>query len=416
MRICVHRLSNGLVLIGESMPWVESAAMAILMQAGCAYDPIGRDGLAAMTCEMMQRGCGERDSRQFIEDLEMLGVDISSSVSNAHTSFGGAMPADKLPDALQILSDLVRRPRLPEDELEDARQSCLQSVRAIEDDLSSKTMQRLVRRFYPEPWGRASQGTQASVESIVYRDVQNQFRTLFRPNDTILSIAGKIDFDTVKNDVERLFGDWKPQSAPAVHEQLPPRGYEHIGFESTQTHIGVAFDSVPFSHPEYYQARAAVGVLSDGMSSRLFTEVREKRALCYTVMASCHSIRQRGSVICYSGTTTERAQETLDVLVGELQRLASGITSEELHRLKARLKSSLIMQQESSSARARTMAAEWYHLGRTQTLEELKAIIDGLNEPTINRYLAAHPPREFSYVTLGAQSLTLPTAAPPSVS
>ena len=145
MRICVHRLSNGLVLIGESMPWVESAAMAILMQAGCAYDPVGRDGLAAMTCEMMQRGCGERDSRQFIEDLEMLGVDISSSVTNAHTSFGGAMPADKLPDALQILSDLVRRPQLPEEELEDARQSCLQSVRAIEDDLSSKTMQRLVQ-------------------------------------------------------------------------------------------------------------------------------------------------------------------------------------------------------------------------------------------------------------------------------
>lgn len=411
MRICVHRFPNGLVLIGESMPWVESAAMAILVQAGCAFDPLEREGLASLTSEMMQRGCGERDSRQFIEELELLGVDVSSSVSNIHSSFGGAMPADKLPQALQIFADLVRRPVLPEEELEDARQSCLQSVRAIEDDLSSKTMQRLVRRIYPEPWGRPSQGTLASVESIAYAEVRSHFQRLFRPNDTILSVAGKINFESLKQQVEQLFGDWSIQPAPAISEQAAPRGYEHIAFDSTQTHIGVAFESVPFAHADYYQARAAVGVLSDGMSSRLFTEVREKRALCYSVMASCHSIRSRGAVICYSGTTAERAQETLDVLVAELQRLSAGVTEEELHRLKARLKSSLIMQQESSPARARTMAAEWYHLGRTQTLDELKSIIDGLNVPTINRYLAAHPPRQLSYVTLGANPLKLPLDA-----
>ena len=120
-----------------------------------------------------------------------------------------------------------------------------------------------------------------------------------------------------------------------------------------------------------------MGVLSDGMSSRLFTEVREKRGLCYTVYASCHSLKDRGSVICYAGTTTERAQETLDVMFAELVRLEQGIQPDELHRLKARIKSSLIMQQESSTSRSGSIAADWYYLNRVRTLDELGAIIDG---------------------------------------
>ncbi|MBM4003113.1 MAG: insulinase family protein [Planctomycetes bacterium] len=408
MPIHVHQYPNGLVLVAESMPWVESAALAVLVRAGCAYDPADREGLAAMTCEMLQRGCGARDSRKFIEDLELLGVDISSAVSNYHVSFGGAMPAENLAATLAIFSDLVRRPMLPPDQLEDARQGCLQSVRALEDDLSSKTMQCLVRRFYAEPWGRPSQGALASVERISQSDIEADYRGLFRPNESIISVAGKIEFETLRDEIEKRFGDWRPKPSPTPRETPPMRGYQHIDCDSTQTHIGIAFPSVPFASPDYYQARAAIGVLSDGMSSRLFTEVREKRALCYSVMASCHSLRDRGSVICYSGTTTERAQETLNVMVAELRRLGDGITVEELQRLQARLKSSLIMQQESSPARARAMASEWFHLGRVQTLEELKSIVDGLNVPQINRFLAENAPREFSFVTLGARQLDLP--------
>ena len=112
----------------------------------------------------------------------------------------------------------------------------------------------------------------------------------------------------------------------------------HIPHESNQTHITISYESVPYAHPDYYQARAAVGVLSDGMSSRLFTEVREKRGLCYAVYAVCHTLRDRGSVFCYAGTTTERAQETLDVMIHELRELSQGVRPDELQRLKARLR------------------------------------------------------------------------------
>ncbi|MEX0978312.1 MAG: insulinase family protein, partial [Pirellulales bacterium] len=161
-------------------------------------------------------------------------------------------------------------------------------------------------------------------------------------------------------------------------------------------------------HPDYFQAWGAVGVLSGGTSARLFIEVREKRGLCYSVYATMHTLLDRGCVLCYAGTSAERAQETLDVLLSELVRLAEGVEAGELNRLKARMKSSLIMQQESSTARSGAIARDWYHLGRVRTMDELSRLLDELSCQSINAYLAAHPPGDFTIVTLGPQPLEVP--------
>jgi predicted Zn-dependent peptidase len=146
------------------------------------------------------------------------------------------------------------------------------------------------------------------------------------------------------------------------------------------------------------------------MSSRLFTEVRERRGLCYSVYASLHTQRDRACVLCYAGTSADRAQETLDVTLAELKRLAAGIEPVELNRLKARIKSALIMQQESSSARSAALARDWYHLGRARTLGEIGQLVDGLSCQAINAYLAANPPDDFTLVTVGPSALQMPVA------
>jgi predicted Zn-dependent peptidase len=112
--------------------------------------------------------------------------------------------------------------------------------------------------------------------------------------------------------------------------------------------------------------------------------------------------------LCYAGTTAERAQETLNVTVSELQRLGEGIQQSELDRLKARIKSALIMQQESTSARSGALARDWYHLGRARSLDEVGQLVDGLSAETINRFLKANPPRDLLVVTLGPQPLEVP--------
>jgi predicted Zn-dependent peptidase len=151
-----------------------------------------------------------------------------------------------------------------------------------------------------------------------------------------------------------------------------------------------------------------VGILSDGMSSRLFTEVREKEGLCYTIYASVNTLRDRGAVLCYSATSTERAQETLDVTMRELRRLKEGVAEDELQRLKARIKSSLIMQQESSASRSVSMAIDWYHLGRVRSLQEVSDYINALTAESISDYLRRNSPRDFRLVSLGAKPLEMP--------
>ena len=403
-----QQFDNGLTLVAEPMDWLESAAFSLLIPAGAARDPSHRLGLSSFTCEMVQRGCGARSSRQFIEDLELLGVDSSGSVANVHASFGGAMPAERLYDALAIYADVARRPHLHPDQLDDARQVCIQEVRSHEDDLAHQVMAELRRRRYPDPYNRVSYGDIEAIERVTLDEVRAHFRKYYQPHGAIFSVAGKIDWPRVRDHVANLFGDWTGQEQPLEELAAPTEVYKHIPYESNQTHNGVSYRSVPYAHADYFQAHGAVGVLSGGMSSRLFTEVREKRGLCYTVSASPEALRDRGSVICYAGTTTERAQETLDVLVGELIRLRDGIAEEELLRLKARIKSSLVMVQESSAARTGQIAWDWYHLGRVRTLDELCAIIDGLTCDSINRYLTDNPPSDFRVVTLGAQPLEMP--------
>ncbi|MEO8498399.1 MAG: pitrilysin family protein [Planctomycetota bacterium] len=403
-----QQFENGLTLLAEPMDWLESVAFTLLIPSGADRDPKHLAGLSNFVCEMAQRGCGSRSSRQFIEDLELLGVDSSGSVSNAFASYGGSMPAEKLAEALTIYADVVRRPHLNADQFEDAQQVCIQEVRSHDDDLAHKVMSELRRHRYVDPYSRVSYGNIEAIEQIKIDDVREHFRSFYQPQGVILSVAGQIDWPSLRDHVGQLFGDWTGSNPPIKEGPAPSEPYFHIEHDSSQMHIGISYASVPYSADNYFQSHGAIGVLSGGMSSRLFTEIREKRGLCYSVYASCETVRDRGAVVSYAGTTTDRAQETLDVLVEELLRLREGVREEELKRLKARIKSQLIMAQESSSSRSSQIAWDWYHLNRVRTLDELSAIIDALTCQTINQYLVDNPPRDFRVVTLGANQLEIP--------
>ena len=150
------------------------------------------------------------------------------------------------------------------------------------------------------------------------------------------------------------------------------------------------------------------------MSSRLFSEVREKRGLCYSVFATSHTLREHARLLCYCGTMARRAQESLDVILAELDRMSQGVEQDELHRVKTKLKSKLIMQQESSASRSTAIAGDWYHLGRLQTVAELSARIEAINLDDVNRYLADNPLSPSAIVTLGSEPLETPDGISPS--
>jgi predicted Zn-dependent peptidase len=268
-------------------------------------------------------------------------------------------------------------------------------------------MVELRRRYFPDPLGRDHRGTEPGVESVTIDDVRGYCRRYIQPEGLIMSVAGDIDWPALKDQVGRLFGDWKPQPTPFPN--VPPNSAKsaHLQEQVDQTQIGIAYPSVTMNHPDYYAARGAVGVLSEGMSSRLFTNVREAHGLCYAIRAALSPLRDRGAVICYTAGEPHNAQELLDRTLNELRRVADGVEDEELDRVKAGLKSALIMKQESTSARASSNSADWYFLGRVRPLAEIQTAIDSLTPAAIAEHLRRFPPRDFTVVTIGPEALRI---------
>ena len=406
------RLSNGIVVLGEDLPGLESVAVAFHTPAGAIHDGPGRCGLANLSGEMMLRGAGDRSSREIVEALEGAGIQWAQSVSTSHASFAGAMVARQLPVALPIYADILRRPRLPEEELENARQMVLQNLAGTEDDPAHRVMQALRQLHFPHPWGMPSEGLSADVEGIGIDAVREFVAAHVHPAGMIIAAAGRIDWDDFVRRIERLFGDWESGVPGTV---VPgPRGerVRHVHHDSQQTHIALAWSVPPYREDESYEASAALSVLGGGSSSRLFSEVRERRGLCYSVSAGYQTLRDAAAAVCYSGTSAARAQETLDVMLAEIRRLPGTIQEAEIERVRARAKSALVMQQESSAARAGWIAKQWYHLGTVRSLAEELARYDRLTVSSVETWLAANLPAGLTVVSLGKEPLEVPIEVP----
>ena len=413
-------LDNGIILLGEFLPGVESVSVSFHVAAGSICDSFATDetgrsccGFATLAGELMLRGAADRDSKQLVAALDNAGVQWSQSVSMSHGSFAGAMVSRQLPDSLKIYADILRRPLLDQHQFDPARQVVLQNLAGTEDDPTHRTMLALRKAHYPSPWGFPSEGTSADVSELVHSDVKHFVSTFVQPQDMIISVAGQLDWPEFVQQIKDLFGDWQGQPPPPI--SLGGRGEKicHVPYDSQQTHIALAWDVPPYRNPDSLQATAALAVLGGGSSSRLFTEVREKRGLCYSVSAGYQTQRDIAAAMAYSGTTADRAQETLDVMVHEIATLPGTITEDELARVKARAKSSLVMQQESTAARAGAMARQWFHLGRVRTLAEDLQRLDELSVESIENWLAKNPLEDITTVFLGRDPLEVPDAISP---
>jgi predicted Zn-dependent peptidase len=401
-----HTFANGLTLLAERMEHVRSAALNFLVPSGCVYDPPERLGIAAVLADLITRGAGPRDSRQLTLALDNLGLDRSESVGLMHTRFWAATVARNIPAALELYADVLRRPHLPDDEVDHVKSLALQDLRGLEDEPRSKVLVVLRKHYYPTPLSNDHRGTVEGIYALTGERLREHHRRLYRPAGTILSVAGNVEWKPLLDLVGRLFGDWSGRSDARLIYGPPPANRAYITKELEQTQIGVAYASVPFGQPDYYAALGAVNVLSGNMSSRLFTEVREKEGLCYAVWATHQTLKDRARVIAYAGSRNERAQRTLDVLLRELRRLPEGVETDEVERVQAGLKSSLIMQQESTAGRALSLASDWYFLGRVRSFDEIQAAIDGLTPQNIGEHLRRCPPQDFTIVTLGPKPLT----------
>ena len=406
-KVLVKELPNGLVLLGCRMDHVASASLTIRLPIGSSHDPVGNEGAAAVGAEWWTRGAGDRDTRQLNEALDMLGCRHSDSPGVEMMNFGAAQLARSLPDVMAIYGDIIRRPRLDDENFAPSRDLALQDLASLEDNPGHKASVMAHDRYMPFPLGRILYGTEESLNALTADETREHLLGRLSPHGTMMSVAGRIDWQQFCDLAERHFGDWSDEQ-PDLPETGPARGgYEHVRKDSAQTHICLAHKSVPARDRRFEAARLAVMILSGGMSSRLFTEVREKRGLVYHVSTSHSMVKDYAGLFTYAATVPKKAQETLEVTVGELRRLADGFEQAELDRAKTQLKSSVVMMSDSTGSRSMLLANHWYLLGRAKTMEEMKDDIDGVAAEDILEYLAEFPARDFTGVVVGPEPLDM---------
>lgn len=407
-----HTYPNGLVLLGERMTGMKSVAMTLLVPAGVSTDPAGQVGVSTVLSDLILRGAGPWDSRGLTDHLDSLGLQRSSTVGVYHTRLGAAAVGDRLLKALPAYSAMLTQPHLPEDGFEAARDLSLQALAGLDDDPRQKLLVALREAYFPGPLGRNVMGIEADMKSLTLAAARAEHARRFVAQGAILSVAGDVDEIIYRDAVGAALGTLPPRSVDLPRSPLEVGSQPRHVFQpqpSEQTHIGIAYPSVPETHDDYYAARLAVEVLSGGMSGRLFTEVREKRGLCYSVWAGYSSLIGLGAITGYAGTSNERAQATLDCLIAEIQRLSDGVTEAELTRARTGLKSSLIMSGESTSGRAAALAHDYFVRGRLRTLDEISQALDGVTVDRVNAYLRSHPPGPFTTVIVGPKDLSLPS-------
>lgn len=406
--IHTHTFDNGLTLVVQELPWLPSVSFDLLLPFGATTDPDGAFGTAAVLAEWLDRGAGERDSRGLSEALDALGVRRGGGAGGETTMLSGSLLADALPEALALYADIVRRPRLDDDEFGPARTVALQELASLDDSPTQRLFIALAKGYFASAHGRSNYGEAADLEALTAESVRRAAARRLVPEGAILSVAGGVSWPEVKALVERLFGDWQGRGAPIPEVAVAAAHTAHVSAKTAQTQIGVAFEALPPGHPDWYKNALAVAVLSKGMGSRLFSEVREKRGLVYSVMAVGRAVRGYGYTLAYAGTTPERADETLRVLLGELVRLQGGVSADELERARTGLLSGLVMEGESSGGVAANLARNTFLFGAPRPLETVKAELSAVTLADLNAYLAARPEPRFSVLTLGPSALHTP--------
>lgn len=402
------QLDCGATLIVEKISGVQSAALNWLVPAGSARDPVQHLGRSAVTSEMLLRGAGNLDSRRFADACDAAGISRSVDAGTFYMKLSASFLGDRLADSLPLLVDLILRPRFDESGFEPSRDLALQALESLSDDPQQVAVLAARERHYPSPLNRSGLGTSDGLAGLTIDHVRDGWTACSHPHGSIIALAGAIELEDAQKMLAPLLARWNGIESPLSVESIAPRGYSHQIDETNQVQIVCVHDAPPAPHPDSMLERVVSSILSGGMSGRLFTEVREKRGLCYAVSASYRSDRDFGSVTGYVGTTPERAQESLDVLVQELQRISRGAEREEFDRAMVGLKSRVIFSGESTPARAAALASDMHKLGRPRSLDEVTAELDSITLDHLNAYLSTRSLGKLTIQTLGPAELRPP--------
>jgi len=380
----LHTLANGVRVLCDPMPGLETIALTVVAGRGAACEDAARSGWSHLMEHMVFKGAGERSARQIVEAIESEGGQINAATGYERTSFQIRALKGGLPLGMEVLADLVLRPTLSEGDLEREKSVVGQEIAEANDtpdDLVFELAQSAA--FEDQPLGRPILGTVDSIAAATPQTLGDWRAALYAPDRLVVSAAGAVDEDELLALANQAFGAVQGQGAPESPANSFTGGRRPTIRKLEQAHFVAMLPAPGSKDAAYFALRVFAEALGGGMSSRLFQEAREKRGLAYSIDAYADTYADTGLLGLYAGCQAKDAAELARVAAGEIASLLTNIDEAELARSKAQLKAHLFMGAERPLARAEQSAGQVLMFGEAFTSAHLAASIDAVTAADI---------------------------------
>jgi predicted Zn-dependent peptidase len=376
-------LSNGLRVLTAPMPQAQSVSCFVMLAAGSRYETPETNGIAHFAEHMFFKGTERRPTaRDIAGEIDSIGGEFNAFTGKEYTGYYVRCAAETRDTALDVLVDMLRNSRFDADEIEREKGVIIEEMNMYFDtprDFIGGVYESLL--YGDQPLGWDIIGRKETVRGATRETFLDYTGAWYRPNRMVVGVGGQLG-DGLQEKLEQLLGDLEPGETGAP-EPVRPNGAGRVKVftkQSDQAHVILGVPSYPLEHPDRYALQLLSTVLGGGMSSRLFTEVRERRGLAYYVFGLNHSYTDAGSLYAQAGVDINRIDEAVSTIVGELRGIAAeSVPADELEKARSFAKGRFVLQLESPQGLILFGLRREVLEGRALDLDE---VLEGLNAVT----------------------------------
>ena len=372
-------LDNGLTIVSETLSHTQTVAINLLVKFGSRFESPELSGISHFLEHMSFKGTKNRSAKQIAEEFELLGAHFNAYTGRESTVYTVFLLKEHVEEALNILADIIQNSTFDQIEVDRERTVILQEIAQCldsPDDVVFDNLQAVV--FKDQPMGCPIIGTAEIIKNINSEALKKYVSNYYNASQMILAIAGNIEHSKVLELANKYFSSLKSGLPIKASEAKYIGGHKYHTKDLEQVQIQMCFNGISMIDEEYYISLLLSGILGEGMSSRLFQEVREKRGLVYSVGTYNLTYSDIGTFNLYAGTDEKKTNEVIEVMADEFMKMEQKISDQELQRAKERIKTGIMASKELSSHRASELASDYAifgkHITATETLEKINKI------------------------------------------
>ncbi len=332
-------LDNKIRIVTQTLKDRDSTAVGIWVGVGGRYESFQHKGVAHFIEHMAFKGSQRYSCDEIKQRIEGVGGNLNAFTSEEETCYYAKVPGQHLAQTFDILADISFFPKIAKSDLEKERTVILEEIKMYHDLPQYYVTEILEELLWPNhPLGKSLAGTQETVSRFSRDDLKNFHRRFYEPANTVIAAGGAIEHEDLVNMVMRklggLKGDTAHQFLPARRDQQQPAG-KFFSKKIEQMHLALGFLAYEINHPLYYALNLLSIILGGNMSSRLFSEVRERRGLAYSIGSSLKGLHDTGMLMIRAGVDNHKIEDALDIILKVLHKTRrEGVSSDELKRAK----------------------------------------------------------------------------------